>query len=86
TSVSKNGQGATYTWGNSNDTVYVHESLGIINDQSGKNFKLNFNFQQGNDTLIVGNDLGTRYKSQRQQGTDVISVNMGDGDDLLMVG
>ncbi|MDP0273962.1 hypothetical protein Q7Z74_11795, partial [Glaesserella parasuis] len=63
-----------------------HESLGIINDQSGKNFKLNFNFQQGNDTLIVGNDLGTRYKSQRQQGTDVISVNMGDGDDLLMVG
>ncbi|MDD2169177.1 hypothetical protein N5925_11490, partial [Glaesserella parasuis] len=59
TSVSKNGQGATYTWGNSNDTVYVHESLGIINDQSGKNFKLNFNFQQGNDTLIVGNDLGT---------------------------
>ncbi|WP_075606721.1 hypothetical protein, partial [Glaesserella parasuis] len=84
TSVSKNGQGATYTWGNSNDTVYVHESLGIINDQSGKNFKLNFNFQQGNDTLIVGNDLGTRYKSQRQQGTDVISVNMGDGDDLLM--
>ncbi|MDG6310155.1 hypothetical protein P9Z71_07975 [Glaesserella parasuis] len=86
TSVSKNGQGATYTWGNNNDTVYVHESLGIINDQSGKNFKLNFNFQQGNDTLIVGNDLGTRYKSQRQQGTDVISVNMGDGDDLLMVG
>ncbi|EQA10034.1 hypothetical protein HPSD74_0991, partial [Glaesserella parasuis D74] len=86
TSVSKNGQGAKYTWGNNNDTVYVHESLGIINDQSGKNFKLNFNFQQGNDTLIVGNDLGTRYKSQRQQGTDVISVNMGDGDDLLMVG
>ncbi|MCT8823672.1 hypothetical protein KZ326_04830 [Glaesserella parasuis] len=86
TSVSKDGQGAKYTWGNSNDTVYVHESLGIINDQSGKNFKLNFNFQQGNDTLIVGNDLGTRYKSQRQQGTDVISVNMGDGDDLLMVG
>ncbi|MDO9665904.1 hypothetical protein [Glaesserella parasuis] len=86
TSVSKDGQGATYTWGNNNDTVYVHESLGIINDQSGKNYKLNFNFQQGNDTLIVGNDLGTRYKSQRQQGTDVISVNMGDGDDLLMVG
>ncbi|MDD2173034.1 hypothetical protein N5918_08070, partial [Glaesserella parasuis] len=86
TSVSKNGQGAKYTWGNSNDTVYVHESLGIINDQSGKNFKLNFNFQQGNDTLIVGNDLGTRYKSQLQPGTNVISVNMGDGDDLLMVG
>ncbi|MFW9329200.1 hypothetical protein ACN9OH_11185, partial [Glaesserella parasuis] len=86
TSVSKNNQGATYTWGNSNDTVYVHESLGIINDQSGKNYKLNFNFQQGNDTLIVGNDLGTRYKSQRQPGTNVISVNMGDGDDLLMVG
>ncbi|MDO9861197.1 hypothetical protein Q7441_11105, partial [Glaesserella parasuis] len=42
TSVSKNNQGATYTWGNNNDTVYVHESLGIINDQSGKNFKLNF--------------------------------------------
>ncbi|MDO9784013.1 hypothetical protein Q7511_11435, partial [Glaesserella parasuis] len=42
TSVSKDGQGAKYTWGNSNDTVYVHESLGIINDQSGKNFKLNF--------------------------------------------
>ncbi|MDG6362506.1 hypothetical protein QAA58_11935, partial [Glaesserella parasuis] len=86
TSVSKNNQGATYTWGNSNDTVYVHESLGIINDQSGKNYKLNFNFQQGNDTLIVGNDLGTRYKSERQPGTNVISVNMGDGDDLLMVG
>ncbi|MEE3696815.1 hypothetical protein V2H81_08265 [Glaesserella parasuis] len=86
TSVSKDGQGAKYTWGNSNDTVYVHESLGIINDQSGKNYKLNFNFQQGNDTLIVGNDLGTRYKSERQPGTNVISVNMGDGDDLLMVG
>lgn len=85
TSVSKDGQGAKYTWGNSNDTVYVHESLGIINDQSGKNYKLNFNFQQGNDTLIVGNDLGTRYKSERQPGTNVISVNMGDGDDLLMV-
>ncbi|MDG6359915.1 hypothetical protein [Glaesserella parasuis] len=51
TSVSKDGAGAKYTWGNSNDTVYVHESLGIINDQSGKNYKLDFNFQQGNDTF-----------------------------------
>ncbi|MDG6340182.1 hypothetical protein P9995_08480, partial [Glaesserella parasuis] len=57
-STRQDGDGATYKWSNSNDTVLIHETLGKQNDQSGKNYLLTLDFQQGNDTLVVGNDLG----------------------------
>ncbi|WP_420734768.1 hypothetical protein, partial [Glaesserella parasuis] len=82
-STRQDGNGATYKWGNSNDTVLIHDTLGKQNDQSGKNYLLTLDFQQGNDTLVVGNDLGTKYK---RDGKDIIRLNMGEGDDLLMVG
>ncbi|MDE3971382.1 hypothetical protein NUQ37_00145 [Glaesserella parasuis] len=82
-STRQDGDGATYKWSNSNDTVLIHETLGKQNDQSGKNYLLTLDFQQGNDTLVVGNDLGTKYK---RDGKDIIRLNMGEGDDLLMVG
>ncbi|MFW9326335.1 hypothetical protein ACN9OT_08185 [Glaesserella parasuis] len=82
-STRQDGDGATYKWSNSNDTVLIHDTLGKQNEQSGKNYLLTFDFQQGNDTLVVGNDLGTKYK---RDGKDIIRLNMGDGDDLLMVG
>ncbi|MCT8824291.1 hypothetical protein KZ326_08175 [Glaesserella parasuis] len=82
-STRQDGNGATYKWSNSNDTVLIHDTLGKQNDQSGKNYLLTLDFQQGNDTLVVGNDLGTKYK---RDGKDIIRLNMGEGDDLLMVG
>ncbi|MDO9995385.1 hypothetical protein Q7402_08900 [Glaesserella parasuis] len=82
-STRQDGDGATYKWSNRNDTVLIHETLGKQNEQSGKNYLLTLDFQQGNDTLVVGNDLGTKYK---RDGKDIIRLNMGEGDDLLMVG
>ncbi|MDO9909850.1 hypothetical protein Q7436_10285, partial [Glaesserella parasuis] len=82
-STRPDGDGATYKWSNRNDTVLIHETLGKQNEQSGKNYLLTLDFQQGNDTLVVGNDLGTKYK---RDGKDIIRLNMGEGDDLLMVG
>lgn len=52
--------------------------------QSGYNFDLDFDFKGGNDLLLVGNDVGTGGVDGN--GRRVSNIQMGDGNDLFVVG
>lgn len=51
---------------------------------SGYNFDLDFDFKGGNDLLLVGNDVGTGGVDGN--GRRVSNIQMGDGNDLFVVG
>lgn len=81
---SQNGRNLEFTDGN--DVVKLDKSInytGVPRWKSPYNFDLDFNFKAGNDLLVVGYDVGT---ATINEGRYVSDINMGDGNDIFVVG
>lgn len=87
--------GRNLEFSDNNDVVKVDKSIGhtalayefphsFYKNDSKYLKTLNFNFNKGDDILVVGYDLGTYNK--QETGRVVTTVNMGEGNDILVVG
>ncbi|MDO9647384.1 hypothetical protein Q7560_08865 [Glaesserella parasuis] len=85
--IAGDARGREWVCGNTADVAVIRSSLGYMNGDSGDIDQMKLSFKDGNDMLLIGNDMGTGYVNYSGgQPLRKIKVDMGAGNDVLLVG
>lgn len=85
--IAGDARGREWVFGNTADVAVIRSSLGYMNGDSGDIDQMKLSFKDGNDMLLIGNDMGTGYVNYSGgQPLRKIKVDMGAGNDVLLVG
>ncbi|ATW43573.1 hypothetical protein A2U20_07100 [Glaesserella parasuis D74] len=80
-------RGREWVFSNTADVAIIRSSLGYMTEDSGDIDQMKLSFKDGNDMLLIGNDMGTGYVNYSGgQPLRKIKVDMGKGNDVLLVG
>ncbi|WP_426875681.1 Ig-like domain-containing protein [Glaesserella parasuis] len=85
--IAGDARGREWVFSNTADVAIIRSSLGYMTEDSGDIDQMKLSFKDGNDMLLIGNDMGTGYVNYSGgQPLRKIKVDMGKGNDVLLVG
>ncbi|MFK5193657.1 hypothetical protein ACI3PB_08720 [Glaesserella parasuis] len=85
--IAGDARGREWVFSNAADVAIIRSSLGYMTEDSGDIDQMKLSFKDGNDMLLIGNDMGTGYVNYSGgQPLRKIKVDMGKGNDVLLVG
>ncbi|MDO9874518.1 hypothetical protein Q7457_11570, partial [Glaesserella parasuis] len=85
--IAGDARGREWVFSDTADVAIIRSSLGYMTEDSGDIDQMKLSFKDGNDMLLIGNDMGTGYVNYSGgQPLRKIKVDMGKGNDVLLVG